>query len=632
MRTNTKSNPFLGALRQVALAIGKREGINIVFQGSGAKTDGQTIYLPSALPADDEEIEILLRGFLDHEVGHIKHTDFSLPTPSHPLIHTLTNIVEDIRIERAMGYEYPGCAVNLRENVNYLRDTGKIKVDKKPDPVGACLMAISYGARVMHLRNDLKKEAEGYRKAALELLGQPAAKVIDQAVLASGSLTSTQEARKLAEQTFLQLKQLLDEPPQPPQPEPQPQQSDDSKQDQEEQDQQQSGEGQEDQDDSGAGEGQEDGNNQQDGQGNSSSDSSQDQDGQGDQPGADGSDESQSDSNSSGSSAGGAGQDSQEPGLNKPMSAKQRQNLEDLLDSSQEDLAKAEKKTDVGDQTKTAINKGKDAESASALADSNGDTGLVETGESWAGGNHPQQIEWVSEATLKTVGLRGKLAGLFQASKLKRDNPKLTGIKIDRRAVHRLAANTPDTRIFQQRREKVDNNTAITILVDRSGSMSGGRIITATASALSIAKAVESMPDVCCQVGAFPSNSGRSGVLSLKDFGAKPKLERFAVTATGGTPTDIALRWAGQTTWPRRENRKIVLMLTDGDANDPQKAKVMADLLIENGIECYGIGIGAGTGYSVRRLFGDHSKEIEGVEQLADAMFDTLIGAMAKRR
>lgn len=628
MRTNTKSNPFLGALRQVALAIGKREGINIVFQGSGAKTDGQTIYLPSALPADDEEIEILLRGFLDHEVGHIKHTDFSLPQPSHPLIHTLTNVVEDIRIEKAMGYEYPGCAVNLRETTSYLRDTGKIKVEKKPDPVGACLMAISYGARVAHLRNDLKKEAAGYRKAALELLGQPAVKLIDQAIMDSGSLTSTSEARKLAEKTYAQLQKLLDEPP-PPQQEPQqPQQSDDSKQDQEKDDQQQSGEGQG-EGESGEGEDQKDesGDGQQDGQSSdSSSDSSEEQDGQDGQPGADGSGESHSDSNSSGTSAGGSGQNSQEPGQDAPMSAKQRQNLEDLLDASEEDLAKAEKKTDVGEQAKKAINNGIDPETA-AFADSNGDTGKVD-GQA-AGGGFPQQIEWVQKEALKTVGLRGKLAGLFQAAKLKRDNPKLTGVKIDRRAVHRLAANTPDTRIFEQRREKVNNNTAITILVDRSGSMSGGNIITATASALSIAKAVETMPDVTCEVGAFPAHGGR-GVLSLKDFGGKPKVERFAVQAGGGTPMDVALRWAGQEIWPRRENRKIVLVLTDGAPNDAPKAIAMAEMLKDNGIECYGIGIGHGTGYHVKCLFGEHSREINDVSQLADAMFDTLIGAMTR--
>ena len=95
---------------------------------------------------------------------------------------------------------------------------------------------------------------------------------------------------------------------------------------------------------------------------------------------------------------------------------------------------------------------------------------------------------------------------------------------------------------------------------------------------------------------------------------------------------DVALRWAGQQIWPRRENRKIVLVLTDGEPNDYSKAKAMADLLKENGVECYGIGIGSGTGYHVRRLFGEHSKEIRGVDQLADAMFETLIGAMTKRR
>lgn len=130
MRNRKASNPFLGSLRQVAIAIGKKEKIDIRFAGSGAKTNGQTIFLPEKLPADNKEVEILLRGFLDHEVGHIKHTNFGLPHPSNPLICTITNVVEDIRIEQEMGREYPGCAVNLRELAKYLRDTGEISVEK----------------------------------------------------------------------------------------------------------------------------------------------------------------------------------------------------------------------------------------------------------------------------------------------------------------------------------------------------------------------------------------------------------------------------------------------------------------------------------------------------------------------
>lgn len=630
-RPNTKSNPFLGSLRQVAIAIGKREGIKIVFSGNRAKTDGKVIYLPSSLPADDTEVETMLRGYLDHEVGHIKHTNFGLPKPSHRLIHTFTNVFEDIRIEKAMGYEYPGCAINLRENVHFLKETGRIKrADKDTKPLDAALWAISYGARVKHLKNNLKEEATAYRKIAAKQLGEPVISIIDHAIGESGCLTSTAQARRLAEQTYDKLNKLLQEPPpEPPQPQPQ---QDDSQQDQD--DQQQDGQGEEQ-----GGEGSDQGD--QDSQNND--DSSQDQDDSkgGDQGQGTGSDASQSDDNSKGSpspsNGSDANPDSQDSGSGDSMTDKQRKNLKGLLDTSEQDLEDIEDELDVAKQSAEAIGTGDQAsfdrqDGTAGLNDTSGNTGEVGTEPSGAGGHIPH-INEVSEESLKTVGLRGKLAGLFQASKLKRDNPKLTGVKIDRRAVHRLAANTPDTRIFEQRHEKVNNNTAITILVDKSGSMDGTRIITATAAALSIAKAVESMPDISCSVGAFPQHTSSGiGVMELKRYGEKPKTPRFAIHASGGTPMDVGLRWAGQITWPRKENRKIVLVLTDGEPDNPPKATQMAELLKENGIECYGIGIGAGTERNVKLLFGSNAKEIVNIEDLADAMFDTLIDAMTKRR
>lgn len=477
-------------------------------------------------------------------------------------------------------------------------------------------MGISFGARVKHLRNDLQEEAEELRNATIKLLGQPAARIIDKAITSAGHLSSTAEARELAEKVFDDLQKLLQPPPAQPPQQQQPQSGNDSEQDQEQNQQQEDGgEGQgesEEQDDTDK--------DQQDGQ-SDDGDSSEGQD--------DGSGESQSDSNSANSNGASGSQSSQEDGQQKPMSPKQSSNLEKLLNATEEELEKIEKELDVGKQAAEAINDGCDGTVPEGLRDSgSGTTGEVPTFSSGAGGCSARSDELV-RLSMQTVGLRGKLAGLFQANKLKRSTPQMTGIKIDRRAVHLLAANTPDTRIFEQRLEKVADNTAIIILVDRSGSMNG-QIMTATAAAYSIAKAVESMPGVTCSVGAFPSDC-ETGVVCLKKFDGKPKSEQFAIRADGYTPTDIALRWAGQNIWPRQENRKIVLTLTDGLPDDPRAARSMAELLTDNGVECYGIGIGAGTGSLVRNLFGEKStKEISDISDLADAMFDTLVNAMTR--
>jgi len=133
------------------------------------------------------------------------------------------------------------------------------------------------------------------------------------------------------------------------------------------------------------------------------------------------------------------------------------------------------------------------------------------------------------------------------------------------------------------------------------------------------------MPGVKISVAAFPHGDG---VMGLKGFSEIPDPARFQIGAGGGTPLDVALCWAGQKLWPRQENRKIVLVLTDGEPDGVWKTKEMISLLIENNIECYGIGIGMSTGNSVRNLFGNNSKAIGKIEDLAGAMFDTLTEAM----
>lgn len=649
MRQNTKHNPFLGSLRAVAIAIGKRAKIDIKFEGAGAKTNGSTIYLPAALPADDEEIEIMLRGFLDHEVGHVKHTDFGIPEPPLKLIHTITNIVEDIRIEQLMGREYPGCAVNMRELIDYLKSIGKIRFKDKASATGATLMAISYGARVKHLRNNLVEEADGYRKLAAKHLGKKALSVIDTAIAKAGCLTSTQEAQNLAMEVYDLLKQLSEEPPPPPQT----QQSEKPEQNPDNNDQQEEGQGgqgkpedekggdkgdQEDQTGEGSGddaqgnEGQND--SSADGAGGEDDDNDNDDDGAGD--GTAGGEGNNDPSDSDDSSAGGNGAGSQEgdessnPSNGKPLpgpTPKQRQNLDGLLNASESELEQTGNDLDVSAQAADQINRDNinaNMDGRRAQVDSSGNTGevgVVRTG-SFGDGSYIQNL------AQKTVGFRGKLSGLFQSTKLKRDNPQLSGYKLDRRATHRLAAMTPDARIFQRRQEKVADNTAIAIVVDRSGSMRDD-IGLATASAYSVVKATESMPGVTCTVAAFPHSNGN--VFGLKDFSEKSNPARFAIGASGGTPLDVGLRWAGQKLWPRRENRKMVLVLTDGEPDDFHKATGMVEMLLQCNIECYGIGIGCGTGPMVRSLFGEHSKEISTIEELPKAMFDTLTNAMTRR-
>lgn len=114
------------ALETVAKAVADNYKVKVIFQGSQARTDGKTIILPS-LPQDPDEMSETLvskfRGFCDHEIGHVKFTDMNV-FHRHPELRedkglkNMLNIIEDVRIERAMIDKYIGCKINMQNTLN----------------------------------------------------------------------------------------------------------------------------------------------------------------------------------------------------------------------------------------------------------------------------------------------------------------------------------------------------------------------------------------------------------------------------------------------------------------------------------------------------------------------------------
>ena len=123
-----KSEDFVHEITQTSAIFGRQKEVAVEFQGDQAYTDGKTIVLPS-LPSGMEftsEEVLAVRGYLDHEAGHIRHTDFSLVKPfgdAHGMeAHTIANCLEDIRLEAAVMHEYPGAEKNLRGIFDSIKD------------------------------------------------------------------------------------------------------------------------------------------------------------------------------------------------------------------------------------------------------------------------------------------------------------------------------------------------------------------------------------------------------------------------------------------------------------------------------------------------------------------------------
>jgi nitric oxide reductase activation protein len=223
--------------------------------------------------------------------------------------------------------------------------------------------------------------------------------------------------------------------------------------------------------------------------------------------------------------------------------------------------------------------------------------------------------------------MRAQLAGLLQAARLKPAFAKQAGHRIDVRSVHLIACRSPDSRVFASRREKVDENTAIVLLIDRSGSMdSNDKIKVARQAAFVIAEALELLRGVTCAVGAFPWGDS---VVELKSFGEKPRASRFSIASSGGTPMAEALMWAGMLLTHRPETRRIVIAMTDGQPDDAEKTKKAVERLTDCRIEVYGIGI---LDSNIDNWLSETSKVIRRIEELPAALIGLLKEALVTRR
>ena len=129
------------ALPIVAAALGRKFGVEVGMGGHEACTDGQRIQIPDV--PDDPASRDLAWGYLAHEAGHVRYTDFAVyeqAAREGPLQEILQNRIEDVRIERELARPYPGTratiAAVLRPHAGRGPDVGPGN-DRSPGP-GAC--------------------------------------------------------------------------------------------------------------------------------------------------------------------------------------------------------------------------------------------------------------------------------------------------------------------------------------------------------------------------------------------------------------------------------------------------------------------------------------------------------------
>lgn len=582
------------ALPIIASALGEKLGVTVEMGGRQACTDGRKVKLPS-LSMDDKDSQIMALAYVEHEAAHLRYSDFTLQFPT-PLAQMIDNLLEDIRIEHNLAIAFPGTKDDLSKLVTLMTQKGLTGdpmgfAVSKPEMTPTQLMQTYM---LYKLRHDVLGQAG--IKPLLDIAEDLFQKVVPAGMQIRLEALMFEVTRCESEQDVLDLTmeiiRMMEEEAQKEREKEQQQQQQDQSQQQGNggQGQDQSGQGSEGetQQQSGAGESSQDqGEEGSEGQ-QSSGQSSQGQGGQG------------KEQNQAGGKSAGGGASTIEQMLNA-TSAEAMADLDQLLEGALQ--AKAD--THSPSSVRIALSQRLSARHSSNAA--------AET----------------ARVAAQSNALRVRAQALLQAQTIAQITPAMMGRKLNMKGLHNAKLGGP---VFQRKTEGVQLDTAVMILIDRSGSMSNN-IGLALDATLASTVALQ-MPGIRTAVAAFPFDirEDQEGAALLKDFDESPQSAVGAfqmVTADGGTPLSSPLMYCGMRLLREREPRKIILVMTDGHPNggDRPKSEYAIDLLRKAGIEVFGLGIGCDT----TQLFGPESRMIETIDQLPSAMIGMLQKALTAK-
>ncbi len=220
--------------------------------------------------------------------------------------------------------------------------------------------------------------------------------------------------------------------------------------------------------------------------------------------------------------------------------------------------------------------------------------------------------------------LKSRLHGLLQASV---QSPCVVGRrgKLYSQRLYNLTAHNP--RVFKKLGEKQEVSTAVHLLLDCSGSMDGTRMKLASQACYGLALALEQCRGVNVGVTAFPALQPRtkpehrdtSTLFPLVKHGQRVH-PRFDIRAAGMTPLAESLWWVMQQMIYLKEQRKIVLILTDGVPDSYVGAKHALLQAQKVGFEVLGLGI---EDNSIESLLPKSSRVIQDLGMLQNILFYT---------
>lgn len=589
----------------VARALGDQLNINVTVGGSDAyaSVDGGKGSINIPFYKDAESISDAILGFTVHEAAHIRFTEFDLLTPAlnalsgqsvevrndfgdliasgrynRKVLHSLWNIAEDLRIERSIVRMYPGSLRYLQAVRSFVFD-GNIESCDVPATIYLDTMLLC-GRQRYH---GFDTHAEIRRKEFISVFGQDlldkSLDTLGLAVFADSTLGCLDVARQLydlAIDAFKQEQEDKENTPPPSQPDKE----------------------------------------------NGSSGDSDDNDNSEDSPGSAGGSDDRSDDSPDANKKDASGTSGDMPDSSDNGASSGSPNHDPFADADDADIDRAAK--DISDKFN---NKMQDKLTP------NQRTKRVNPFSVSPAKNFATSNECVARGINASAGLRQSLNGLLQGMQRVRRTYKESGHKIEGRLLPTVF--TGNSKVFKHKSKTESLNSAFTILLDSSGSMSGS-IVEAEAAVVSLLYALDNLTGVTTSAYHFPHSNGNS-VGKLKD--RKQTLRQaisanhFGIVAQGTTPLDGAL-------WPaiidlavEKADQRILIVCTDGepDRGTEQDVIQMINDAKADGMVVIGIGFASVNQSTMTRIFGKTGVAIGSLSNLRSKLFDVARRALLDR-
>lgn len=567
----TATGLFINSMSKLASMLGARYGVKVQVSGTGAFTDysGKSPIINLPLVTAERGQEVLLRGYLDHEAGHVRYTNRKIFNSARVqqayLVKTLWNICEDVYIERRMSAAFRGCGQNLRR-IAIALFRGKIEPTTSEPVLEQALSYILYGCRSIPVQ-ELRPEAAVLRDAFPWPSILPE---LDKLIARSAVTKNSDECLSLAEE----MEDLII-----------------SAYKQE------------------YGEKQSQGQDSQSGQGQDS------QSGQSGQPLTKAEQrraaslKKKLDKAINKIAKSYIGSDNITPGEMWEIMKKHRAQSIDAghgyYSSGAEDI---KHKLDIGRAIADKLASNNDIEKY---------TGCRSMTIRKAAGCNPLSQEDIILGDRMAVQLASRMSSVLQTRSLVKRGTGSVGTRLDNHRLYRPAVG--DARIFRHDIPGRTPDVEIMCLVDTSGSMYGDSIDVVNQTMYAIAKATQNIRG--CAVGIMSFNTIMESVKDM--YTPVPPVRLTKMEANGSTYLGSALMRVLDC-FTEKARRHVVIILTDGMADDLPILASALDRAGQNAVEVYGLGIGNGGSYIGDVMGRKHFRDVRHNNEIPAALLGML--------